>query len=602
VVRSGAAEDLFRRDEGAERRNVACGSGEGVRIALHNAFFGQQVAETELARRMATAAGRLGWEAREVATSTEILAWRPDFVLALHFFTPKLTPFPTYGCLWNPPAFLERDPAYVRSVLSYDGYLTSSERVEEWTRDLLHGLGKQTFFAPLYTSCPARPWRAPNLDAPRLVYIGTNWDGPRYEELFRSLEEQPFVDVYGPAGRWAYAAAAYRGPLPFDGETVLDVLNRSGIGLCLHRPEHREAGIPSPRIFEIVASGAVAICQDHPFIRETFGDAVLYLDDGCDPAAMAAQIEARVRWIAANRDQALAMSQRAHALFQRDLSLETLLAEIERRHQALIEAKGQSRSGRPRSQGHVQVVVRAGERRVALLTRALTSIAEQTYPDVSVLVVRHGEVDLEPALAVVRDRVDVEVVDVPKGSRRSTALWAGLAAAKSDFVANLDDDDAWFPNHLATLVPLVGTGRRTALAYAGAVCVLERDTLEAPTPPREPATLAYYQPFERDRLLALDNYITSNAWVARRDLVKEAGDDPRLDFLEDLVLLLRFAAVTDFAFSGDVTAEFFHRTSRRDNATYTAGPAAWQRASDRIRRMLWKHPLAPPRAPLAGTA
>src|SRR5207249_3501327 len=149
------------------------------------------------------------------------------------------------------PSILEQNPVYVRNVLGYDGYLTCCDSTTDWIRDLLHGLDKRAFFAPIYTSCPARPWRAPDLEKPRLAYLGTNWNGPRYEGLFRALAERPFMDLYGPEGRWGHAMAAYRGPLPFDGESVLDVLNRTGVGLCLHSPEHREGGIASPRIFEI---------------------------------------------------------------------------------------------------------------------------------------------------------------------------------------------------------------------------------------------------------------------------------------------------------------------------------------------------------------
>src|SRR5712691_6510841 len=104
-----------------------------------------------------------------------------------------------------------------------------------------------------------------------------------------------------------------------------------------------------------------------------------------------------------------------------------------------------------------------------MLARARARIAEQTYPEVRALVVRHGPVGLGPALAAVRGRLEVEVIDLPPGSIRSTCLWAGLGAATGDFVANLDDDDIWFPNHLATLVPLIANGRRTALAYSGSL-------------------------------------------------------------------------------------------------------------------------------------
>jgi hypothetical protein len=559
-----------------------------MRIAVHHAFFGHQNAETELARRIAVAAGRLGWEAREFGSSGEIIRWAPDFVLALHFLTPKLTPFPTYGCMWNPPEFLQMsEPESFRNVLGYDGYLTSCDRSTEWVRGLLSGLGKQSLFATFYTSCPSRPWRAPQLDAARLAYLGTNWDGARYESLFRSLAKRPFVDLYGPHGRWAHAGAAHRGPLPFDGESVLTALSRSGVGLCLHRPEHIGAGIPSARIFEIVSSGAVAICQEHPFIRRMFGDAVLYLPDGLEAEALAGEIEERFHWIESHREQAAEMSRQAHAVFERHLSLEKCLEEIGRRHLGLVEAKGLSRSRRPRSQGHVQVVVRTGGRPAAMLTRALSSIAEQTYPDVSALVVRHGEVDLKPALAACRGRLEVEVIDVAPGRSRSRSLWTGLAAAKGKFIANLDDDDSWFPNHLATLVPLVAPGQGTWLAYSGTVCRLEQDAASAPAPPPEPASLTSYQRFDRARLLAF-NYIASNAWVARRELVaRAAGEDPRLDLFENLLLLLRFARVTDFAFSGEVTAQLFERTSRTDNTRFL-GKATRAAAIARLQRMMGK--------------
>ncbi len=558
-----------------------------MKIALHNTFFGQEVAETELARRIAVAARCLGWEAIEVATSDEIISLQPDFVLALHFRTPKLTAFPTYGCLWNPPSFMERAPEFVRNVLSYDAYLTSAEGTSQWVRDLLRRTAKRTFFAPFYTSCPRSRWRSPSLDSPRLVYLGTNWDGSRYPELFRELATLPYLDVYGPSGRWGHAAVAYRGPLPFDGESVLDVLNRSGAGLCLHRPEHRETGIPSPRIFEIAASGAIAICQKHVFIEEKFGDSVLYLDEGLGPAQMAAQIGERFNWIAENREKAEAMSQRAHAVFEREFSLEILLEEIGRRHCEVRVAEGLRKSARPSSQGHVQAIVRAGKRSPAKLSRALASIANQTYPDLSVLIVKHGPQDIESALGACRPGCKVEVIEVPPDNPRSTSLWLGLKAARGEFVANLDDDDVWFPNHLATLVPLVAGDRPTGLAYSGAVRRLEQDDPDAPALPAEPASLVYHDRYDREPLYSIKNYIASNAWVVRQELVREAGDDPKLDVWEDLLLLLRFAEVTAFAFSGEVTAQYFHRTSLADNAVFLPADA-WEAAANRIRRMISK--------------
>ena len=564
-----------------------------MKVAFHNAFFGKAVAETEISRRLTVAASRLGWEAKEVGTSAEIDAWRPDFVVALHFFTPKLTRFPTYGCMWNPPGFMESNQDHLRAVLSYDAYLTSGDTITEWVRDLSYGFEKQTFFAPFYASCLDGAWRAPLLEAPRLVYLGTNWDGERHPQLFQDLSERPFFDVYGPAGRWPSAAVAYRGPLPFDGATVTDVLNRSGVGLCFHRAEHREAGIPNARIFEIVSSGALAICEEHPFVRQTFGDSVLYLPAAADADATCASIDDQMAWIRSHRAEALEMSRRAHAIFSRSFSLEKLLENVGREHERLTESKGSSEDHPPQTQGHVQVVIRTAGRSSRMLSRALKSISAQTYRDVSVLIVRRGTPDIAEALASCPSHLEVEMVDLPAAASRSESLWAGLKAAKAVYVANLDDDDEWFPNHLATLVPLVAPGRRTAVAYSGAVRQFEQDDRSAPPPPSEPATLLYHHPFDRDRLLTLDNYITSNAWIARRELIDGIGDDPRLLVLEDLALLLRFAEATDFAFSGEVTVRFFERTSATDNTRHLP-PSVWEQARERIRRMLWKSGLVRP--------
>jgi Glycosyl transferases group 1 len=312
-----------------------------LRIAIANSFAGQEVAETGLSRRIYRAAINLGWEAQEVSSSsTEIDNFDPDFVIALHFFTPKLTRHPTYGCMWNPPAFFEREEGYVKNILGYDSYLTSSEYISDWLRDKLRDTDKKYFLAPFYTSCHQVPYRPPDLSRPRLLYAGTNWDGPRYKKLFQKLDSEAYTDIYGGASAWAYLKHAYKGKLPFDGQSILAALNRAGAGLCLHKEEHRRAATPSLRIFEIAASGAIAICQEHPFIREAFGDSVLYLSESRSVRETVRQISEYMRWITLHREEALAMSRRAYDIFAESYSLEGLLSGIVPHHQRLIAEKG----------------------------------------------------------------------------------------------------------------------------------------------------------------------------------------------------------------------------------------------------------------------
>jgi hypothetical protein len=335
-----------------------------LRIAIVNAFAGREVAETGLSRRIARAALNLGWEAEELSSSTEINRFDPDFVLALHFFTPKLTRHPTYGCMWNPPPFFEREKSYIENILSYDAYLTSSRQISDWLKAKLRATPKKYFLAPFYTSCHRVPYSPPDISRPRLLYAGTNWDGPRYRKLFQRLDSEPYMDIYGGETAWTYLKHAYRGKLAFDGSSILTALNRAGAGLCLHKKEHVLAATPSLRIFEIAASGAVAICQEHPFIREAFGDSVLYLRPARSTGKTVEQISEYMRWITVHREEALRMSRRAYEIFAESYTLETLLSGIVPHHQRLITEKGfvASPAGHGQDGESVRLIVPAGNK------------------------------------------------------------------------------------------------------------------------------------------------------------------------------------------------------------------------------------------------
>ena len=72
----------------------------------------------------------------------------------------------------------------------------------------------------------------------------------------------------------------------------------------------------------------------------------------------------------------------------------------------------------------------------------------------------------------------VRRVDLPDNRGRAAAAQAGVEAAGGAYVAFLDDDDLASPEHLATLVGLVGAaGVRVAYTDA-AVGVYELDTAE----------------------------------------------------------------------------------------------------------------------------
>lgn len=495
----------------------------------------------------------------------------------------------------NPPAYFAHDEQFVKNVLSYDAYLSSSQHINLWLKDILYIAPKDYFIADWYTSTHHVRYRSPQIHEPRLVYAGINWDGSRYRELFEKLETQPYLDIYGPQNAWSQLKHSYRGPLPFDGESILNVLNKAGAGLCLHRKEHCDAATPSSRIFEIAASGAIAICQEHCFIRDVFRDSVLYLESTDDPARTTAQISEYMEWIANNPEKALELSKKAYDLFAQNYTLERLLADLGQKHQKLSSQKTCLSHPRALKLGErsAQLIVRVGDRDVQYIERALDSIRGQTYEGVGAIVVQYKEVpELSKVLNKFRQEIPLEIVESSYTGSRSTQLWDGLGAVSSDYFGILDDDDLIYPSHVNSLVQLLDGFLDRGVAYSGSIRVWESD-LASGSPanlPSEPAELMYFEPFDLGRLVALDNFITSNSFLARTSLLKGIGSDPQLPLFEDLFLLLFLCQKTNFVFSYEPTCEFRWRQNKAGNSVWI-DQQNWAAARKRIERLLWKKSL-----------
>lgn len=577
-----------------------------MRIAIHNEFFGEICAETELSERLCLAAKNLGWEAIEVGSSSNIKEIQPDFVLVLHYKTPKLTGFPTYGCMWNPPHFFEQYEKAIKqekvkeNILSYDGYLSSSSQINTWLKDILYGTNKKCFIAPFYTSCHKTSYQEPLLENPHLVYIGINWDGSRFKELFQDLDTKEYMEIYGPTHAWTYLNSAYKGSIPFDGVSVLNILNKAGLGLCLHKEEHRKAAVPSMRIFEIVASGAVAICEEHPFIKEAFGNSVFYLDSNLSPSEKVVQISRYVRWIKNHQQEAREMSASAHKIFTEKYSFENLLLSIVPEHQKLIREKGfvkivdSSKLSDELNEKRVEIIVRTGDRDAKMLKRCLDSIANQTYNNIGIIIVNYRKLEyLDNLVKQYEDKLSIKVINSKFSGFRSTQLIAGINAVTSEYFGILDDDDLIHPNHIYSLISLLKKYEDRGVAYSGSIRAWEadrseRNEIDIQELIQEKAELAFFEPFDINKLLILDNFIVSNSFVARTSLIDEnCKKDPELKVAEDMFLLLNLCSKTKFIFSYEVTCEFYWRNSKQDNSTFEDN-VIWEESAKRLKNMFWK--------------
>lgn len=107
--------------------------------------------------------------------------------------------------------------------------------------------------------------------------------------------------------------------------------------------------------------------------------------------------------------------------------------------------------------------------RPGLLLRALASVATQTFGDYEVVVVNDGgewPESYAPAIPGHSIRIIHQVRSGPAAARNTA-----LSNSDSDFVAYLDDDDEWQPDHLESLFALLSHNVKSAVAFGVAEVV-----------------------------------------------------------------------------------------------------------------------------------
>jgi LmbE family N-acetylglucosaminyl deacetylase len=207
---------------------------------------------------------------------------------------------------------------------------------------------------------------------------------------------------------------------------------------------------------------------------------------------------------------------------------------------ALREAMGPQRIDVVHEPLPVSVIVRTKDR-PALLTEAIASIRATGYP-AEIVVVNDG--GARPEIE------NVTLVQHDTSLGRSEAANAGVRAAKSDFVAFLDDDDLFYPEHLSALSN-AARGSNAAAWYSDAVSAfIDGDNRQA--------MRIYARDFDRE-LLLVDNYIPLPTLLFRRaDFLDVGGFDTSFDLFEDWDFLIRLAQRGDFIRVPRITCEVRH--------------------------------------------
>src|SRR5579883_1069105 len=318
------------------------------RFAVIKLWPNLKTAEDECIARLKNTAKCLGLECLEVDSFARLLAYPHtqltqadvDFVLNLHFETPKRYDIFSFVALWNPLQFFH-DWGYrrfTRHLLTHDDFLSCGSR---WADDhIRRHLATDPMREPpqlhLYHSL-SEPILPPTTGESKLFYAGINWERisnkpQRNGKLLSLLDKTGDLQIYGPklfqgVEVWA-GYKSYHGPVPFDGASMVRLIHKAGVSLVLSSEAHRESELMSSRLFESLAAGAVIICDDNPFARRHFGKALLYIDTSLDPQETYDQIQSHLIWIRSEPEQSKELARAAQEIFRKNFSLDGCLQKI----------------------------------------------------------------------------------------------------------------------------------------------------------------------------------------------------------------------------------------------------------------------------------
>jgi hypothetical protein len=412
-----------------------------------------------------------------------------DFVLSMHFETPKLIDVTMYQAMWNPPDFSIDHVDYKRFSdhhLMYDDLLVyDSEGIVNHAKTML--LRSNLKLDESFSFVPSVPdiGCEPNVDDPKLFYCGINWERctnkeGRHHGLFELLDRKPYMRIYGPKKfidiePWK-GFKSYQFPVPFDGTSMIREINECGVSLVLSSDVHRKAGAATNRLYESCAAGAVIIADDNPFVKKYFHDAALFIDyDKDDPHYTFRQIDLHVKWIKKHPEEAKKLAIKAQKIFRDKFSLESQIDMLCKRHEKRQQEIASFFYAQDDKDAIDVVVVWKGGNLKKLSTLLDETVLKQAYTNYRVVIACDvteaeringllGNLDLKEKSLVIPLPIQGRKKRVMNSGKVFSAIMPELSSPYFIF-ANLGD--IWFADHLTTLKRTFEDNPNALASYSG---------------------------------------------------------------------------------------------------------------------------------------
>ncbi len=446
-----------------------------------------KTAEDECIARLKLAAQALGMECVEIHADGRLLSEpqvrvtkdNVDFVIHLHYDTPKNYDAFSFVALWNPLKFYH-EWGYTRcsrNLTTHDDFISCSSDAAD--HHVARMVRTTSTHLParfnLYHSTPD-VIHSPSLGEGKLFYAGINWDvltggKSRHQEVLNRLDKTGLLRIYGPAifqGVKVWAGyESYVREVPFDGVSMIDEISKAGVALVLSSQAHKDSELMSNRLFESVAAGALVICDENQFAKNFFGDSLLYIDSRSPVEQIYTDITRHLDWALAHPDQALAMIAKSQDIFRQKFTLTRNLSDLyiglaERKRELLAR---QNPPSLPPVKVRINLLM--PEYSEAVLRAHINSIRVQEYRDFSpALVVDTHSANVfrrEIKVALATSPIAIELVEIDffrhgiqpeiKARRRLGEIIQQLlgGAAGADAFMVVAPNESLLSNHLAVL-------------------------------------------------------------------------------------------------------------------------------------------------------
>lgn len=400
------------------------------KIGIVRLWPGHAAAEHESIERYRFACSQIGVELIEVDRLGNLLHGEHrritqddvDFVISLHFETPKAYDCFSWAALWNPVDFYVDwgFNTFADHQFSHDGYFScSSPVIERFARQELGKRYDEVAHATVNHTLSGPVFRAQERNDRRLVYCGINWERlsnkpGRFDHLLRPLDKAGVLDIFGPeviqGTRVWEGFDGYKREVPFDGRSLIREIAMSGAVLALSSNAHLRSEVMTSRLFEGAAAGALVMADANGFIERYFADVTVPIEITGDASKDGARIIAALEHYNNNPSEAFKL---AKSLQERYIDSYMLHKQLLGVYQQYILKEAQQSAIRKSAKDKIGYIVLWLDRKQLFPKQAIASIEKQTGCKAVIRIVTVGKGSEENInLPKVADDVDLDIVYV----------------------------------------------------------------------------------------------------------------------------------------------------------------------------------------------